>query len=129
MMRCHGQREGMMKTLELMRATKKPKILEKKGEPLNLLEEKFNNEIKKNPEPRQWEKDIDGSWVYANSYKLIDSWIYREDTGWLWSFDKGRFLFSEKYGWLYNSVFRHRRLFYWYDRRGWVLPKDLSKLK
>tara|TARA_Y100000592_G_scaffold98133_1_gene170445 strand:+ start:685 stop:1215 length:531 start_codon:yes stop_codon:yes gene_type:complete len=130
MIMCHSSREATLKTMEIMRQTKKPKVKEKKeiAKSEQPKQESAIKEWEKQSE-HQWKKDIDGSWLYSTSYHLIDSWLYREDAGWLWSFNKGRFFFSEKYGWLYNYMFRQRRLFYWYDRRVWILPRDLPNSK
>ena len=130
MIRCHSWRKGMQKTMEMMNQTKKPEVIKREVPKENNAIKKENPENPQTPNSKhKWDKDIDGAWIYSKQYSLIDSWLYREDSGWFWAFNKGTFLFSENYGWLYNYIFNKRRIFYWYDKRAWILPKDLPKPK
>ena len=131
---CSSTREGMLKTIQIMNQTKKPKIKESKGK--QIIKEGLNpigNRKKDTEDARyEWIEDQYGTWKYLNNYYIdntIDSWVYREDLGWLWSFDANRFFYSQKYGWLYNYSLNNRRFFYWYDRRRWVLPKNIFENK
>ena len=111
-----------------MNKTKKPKLKNKNKTKLNKTES--NNQIANQNHPNEkeheWRQDNTGDWVFSNLLNK-DGWIYREDAGWLWTFNKKRFFYSEHYGWLYNYIFHQRRVFYWYDRRIWILPGKLPK--
>ena len=128
MMLCHSWREATLKTIEIMNKTKKPKLKNKNKTKLNKTES--NNQIANQNHPNEkeheWRQDNTGDWVFSNLLNK-DGWIYREDAGWLWTFNKKRFFYSEHYGWLYNYIFHQRRVFYWYDRRIWILPGKLPK--
>ena len=129
MIRCHSWKKSMEKTMEIMNQTEKPKII-KKEEQNNSLQNEIANYLESNNLNHEWSNDIDGSWVYLNNDSIsqgLDSWLYREDLGWIWAFNKNQFLFSERYGWLLNYSVARRRVFYWYDRRIWIFPKILSK--
>ena len=130
MILCESQREGMLKTIEIMNRTKKPKL--PKLPKINNTEtnKTMNKHSKQNKENFSWNKDAYGDWQYSNQINQLnpaDSWIYKPNIGWLWSFNKNKFLYSERYGWLYNEVVNNKRIFYWYDRRKWILSRNLSK--
>ena len=129
---CHKTREGMLKTIEIMNQTKKPKI--KNFKENNKTSEIMKSETikKENSKNYSWNQDDTGEWQYSDAYNksnLIDSWIYKPHIGWLWSFNKSEFLYSERHGWLYNYMQNNKRIFYWYDRRKWILSRDLPKEK
>ena len=123
MIMCHSWKEATLKTIKIMNETKKPKLTDRnktEAKPKN----KTANAKKPNKQKHEWSQDSDGTWVFSNENHLLnkDGWIYRESMGWLWSFNKKMFLYSEYYGWLYNYKFNGKRVFYWYDRRKWILP-------
>ena len=127
---CHETRAGMLKTIEIMNRTKKPKL--PKLPKINKTEtnKTMNKHLKQNKENFSWNKDAYGDWQYSNQinhFNSTDSWVYKPNIGWLWSFNKNKFLYSEKFGWLYNQVVNNKKIFYWYDRRKWILSRDLSK--
>ena len=130
MMLCESQREGMLKTIEIMNRTKKPKIKQIKETKEETMKEKNTAEGKASN--YKWNKNLDGEWEYSNpinQLNAIDSWVYKPHIGWLWSYNNGKFLYSEKFGWLYNLFMNNKRIFYWYDRRRWILSKEISKYK
>ena len=131
MMLCDSQRQGMLKTIEVMNSMKKPKLEDKN---LTKIEEnkqkpKTSRETSSDYQKHKWTQDNEGTWIFSNEEQLLnkDGWMYREDIGWLWSFNKKTFLYSEIYGWLYNYHFNKYKIYYWYDKRGWFRPKKLSQ--
>lgn len=130
MILCESQREGMLKTIEIMNRTKKPELPKLQETDKIKTNEDMTKHTKQNKENFSWNKDAYGDWQYSNQVdqsNLTDSWIYKPRIGWLWCFNKNKFLYSEKFGWLYNKVVGNKRIFYWYDRRKWILSRDLSK--
>ena len=129
MMRCHSQREGMLKTLELMREQKKPEVAIKPRSPSVVSAEP------KPPIPHgdkyRWEELPLHGWVYTTPEPLsnhIDAWLYLDRLGWVWTFGKEKkFIYHEDHRWLYLRKFQGHRLVYWYDRRIWVLLKNFDK--
>ena len=132
MIMCHSWREATLKTIRIMNETKKPKLKNKDSAG---TKQKQKTEIanKKNPNKHhhRWSQDNTGTWTYSDENYLLnnDGWMYREDLGWLWSFNKKTFLYSEHYGWLYNYSANNRRIYYWYDRRGWYRPSKIPQYK
>ena len=133
MIMCHSWREATLKTMEIMRASKKPKLEDKNiskiKENKEIEKTKIANEKEPNKHHHRWSQDNAGTWTYSDENYLLnnDGWLYREDLGWLWSFNKKTFLYSEHYGWLYNYLFDKYKIYYWYDRRAWMTPRDLLR--
>ena len=126
MLRCHSWKKSMQKTIELMRQTKKPQIEIKKRTALPPPPSKVAT-------PRtdyKWRLNPTHGWVYATTYQVVTShscWIYREDLRWVWLFgSQNRFMYSDTYGWLYNSTYLNRRVVYYYEERRWTLPEFLK---
>jgi hypothetical protein len=131
MMLCESQREGMLKTIEIMNRTKKPKTPNTKDIQSNTTMENQKAD-KSTSNNYSWNKDPEGEWQYSeanNQSNISDSWIYKPHIGWLWTFNKGQFLYSEHHGWLYNYRQNNKRIFYWYDKRKWILSRDMPKQK
>jgi hypothetical protein len=132
MIRCHSWQKGLQKTMEMMRQTKKPQIeIKKRAEapppppkvihspkPLNLRTD------------YKWRLNPTHGWVYASTYQVVTSrscWIYREDLRWVWLFgSQNRFMYSDTYGWFYNSTYLNRRVIYYYEQRRWTVPSALK---
>jgi len=125
-MNCHSTKDAMQKTLDLMNETEKPSLVNTPKE-IDHNESSQQNLANIHNE-YQWSKDMNGDWQFMNTQDalhIIDSWIYHEKIGWLWSFNRATFLYSENFGWLYNFYYKKNKIFYWYDRRMWILPKGL----
>ena len=135
MIRCHSWRKGMQKTMELMRQTEQPKIeVEIRAEEPRQIEENFlgvnlTNEIDPYKDYTWKETELHG-WAYATTNQVnfnIDQWIYLEELGWVWSMASPRsFTYSYDYGWFYTILYQNNRVLYWYDRRRWMLPKNIA---
>lgn len=133
MIMCHSWREATLKTMAIMEATKKPKLKDKNTSETTKIKQIETTKIsdqKKSNEPT-WSKDKTGTWTYSDESYLLNNngWMYLEDLGWLWTFNKKTFLYSEHYGWLYNYLFDKYRIYYWYDRRAWMTSRDLLRYK
>lgn len=146
MLRCHSWRDSMKKTIEIMNQSK-PNPFDIPARDLLPKENKEKNkEIKvekvKEKEPimnvvddpyseYEWRFVPEHGWTYSTLEQvspLTSTWIYREDLGWVYSFNFApSFLYSAEYGWLYTQVYRGRRLIYWYDRRMWILASQFKK--
>jgi hypothetical protein len=131
MMLCHSWRGSISKTIEIMNRTKKPKLKDRNETKANKTERnnQIANQNRPNKETHEWKQDDTGDWEFSGKNNLLnkDGWVYREEAGWFWTFNNKMFLYSEHYGWLYNYTFHRRRVFYWYDRRLWILPNKLPK--
>ena len=116
-----------------MNSIKKPKLEEKNADEIKANKEKpkIANARNPNKQKHEWSQDNEGVWTYSDEVYLLnnDGWIYREDLGWLWSFNKKTFLYSEHHGWLYNYLFNKYKIYYWYDRRRWIRPSELPRIK
>ena len=130
-MSCDKWRKSTIKTMELMRKSEKPKLIERKEILPNSFEEieipiaKIVNDNQPNIEKYYWQKE-NNSWIYINQMQE-DSWMYREKLGWLWRFDGDRFLYSDYYGWLYNYLFNNKTFYYWYDKKQWFKPSEMPQ--
>ena len=114
-----------------MNKTKKPKLKDKTEIESNEIKEssQITNDNQSNKQNYKWHKDVEDNWIFSDLNNLLnnDGWIYREYIGWLWAFNKKIFLYSEKYGWLYNYSFNNKKIYYWYDRRKWIFPNKIPK--
>ena len=75
----------------------------------------------------QWRYIETQGWTYSTTHQSTtnDTWIYREDLGWVFSFGiEANFLYSEEHGWFYTMRFNDRNVLYWYDRRYWLYAHD-----
>ena len=120
MIRCHTQREGMMKTMEIMRQSKQPEVVvPEKDEPVYAHDE-FS-----------WKETELYGWVFMEKEQTTinnDQWIFLDGIDWTWApAGLDNYLYSYTFGWLYNRIYKQRRVIYWYDRRMWVLPRELIK--
>ena len=120
MIRCHTQRESMMKTMEIMRQMNQPEVVvPEKDEPVYTHDE-FS-----------WRDTELYGWVFMEKEQTTinnNQWIFLDNTDWFWAPDGlDNYLYSYMHGWLYNRIYKQRRIIYWYDKRLWVLPKDLYK--
>ena len=129
MIMCHTWREATMKTMEIMRETEKPKIKIIKKERKKVTRDRADSHVDIYNDYKWRENEVYG-WTYSNTHQVMsldDMWRYLERLGWVWSFGKQkRFLYSEKYGWLYLMNHKGTRVLYWYDRRIWVLLKNFK---
>ena len=127
MIRCHSQREGMMKTIDLMRRMEQEKLdLEKKASQLE-QSDTIKSIQQAITSTYIWSHhEIYGS-IYSNPAQLsgsIDRWIYTKDFKWVWSVaDLENFLYSYDYGWLYVTEYQWFRVVYWYEQKMWTLPQ------
>ena len=128
---CHSWRDATLKTMALMNKTKKPKLKDKTEIESSEIKEssQITNDNQSNKQNYKWHKDAEDNWIFSDLNNLLnnDGWIYREYIGWLWAFNKKIFLYSEKYGWLYNYSFNNKKIYYWYDRRKWIFPNKIPK--
>ena len=135
MIRCHSWRRGMQKTMELMRQTEQPKVeVEIRVEQPTEIEENFSwehltNEIDPYSDYTWKETELHG-WAYATTNQVnfnTDQWIHLEDLGWVWSMANPKnFTYSYDYGWIYTILYQNTRVLYWYDRRRWMLSKNIA---
>ena len=75
----------------------------------------------------EWRYIDNHGWTYSTTIQSSthDTWIYREDLGWVFSFGiEANFLYSEEYGWFYSMWYNDRYILYWYDRRYWLYAHD-----
>lgn len=133
MIMCHSWREGMRKTIEIMNATKKPKIQDRITTDIETNNQaqktKIANEKEPNNNHHRWTQDNAGEWTFSDENYLLNNngWIYKKNTGWLWSFNRKTFLYSQQHGWIYNYLINNKSIYYWYDRRRWILPSQLPQ--
>ena len=128
MIKCHSWRRGMEKTLELMSKTTKPeiKIEEKNHKKISIKNQQNSDPLNKK---YSWKESEELGWIYhtgEQAINILNTWVYAEDLGWVWTFAK--FVYSDKYGWIYNTKYKNRRVMYWYDKRMWMFPKAFSKI-
>ena len=146
MIRCHTWRKSMQKTMKIME--------ESKPDPFGIpARETFPDYSKKNfsegpnnvhkidttiKEPKlsiiddpyndyEWRYIDNHGWTYSTTIQSTthDTWIYREDLGWVFSFGiEQNFLYSEEHGWFYTMRYNDRYILYWYDRRYWLYAHD-----
>lgn len=120
MMRCHSQRESMIKTMQLMREIQEPTVdVPPKEESVFIDSEDMYTH-----DDYSWNQvDIYG-WVYTQHEQFsvdVDKWIYLEALEWVWSpADMYKFVYSYDHGWLYNDMHQGTRIIYWYDKRIWT---------
>ncbi|NBT42065.1 MAG: hypothetical protein EBT20_16630 [Alphaproteobacteria bacterium] len=75
----------------------------------------------------EWRYINNHGWTYSTTIQSTthDTWIYREDLGWVFSFGiEQNFLYSEEHGWFYSMRYNDRNILYWYDRRYWLYAHD-----
>jgi hypothetical protein len=75
----------------------------------------------------EWRYIDNHGWTYSTTIQSTtnDTWIYREDIGWVFSFGiEQNFLYSEEHGWFYTMRYIDRNILYWYDRRYWLYAHD-----
>jgi hypothetical protein len=149
MIRCHSWRKGMQKTMELMLQSQgnvdevmhqnqgisdQPKIeieirAEQPAIEENFLGENLTNEIDPYSDYTWKETELHG-WAYATTNQVnfnTDQWIHLEDLGWVWSIANPKnFTYSYDYGWIYTILYQNTRVLYWYDRRRWMLSKNIA---
>ena len=146
MTRCHTWSKSMQKTMKIME--------ERKPDPFGIpardmlpdpsrknFSEEPNNVHKVDTtlkEPKleiiydpyddyEWRYIDNHGWTYSTTIQSSthDTWIYREDLGWVFSFGiEANFLYSEEYGWFYSMWYNDRYILYWYDRRYWLYAHD-----
>ena len=79
----------------------------------------------------KWREDALHGWTYSTTYQTVsldDMWLYREDLGWVWTFGREKkFLYSEAHGWIYNIIYKSKRVLYFYDRRLWMLASKVKQ--
>ena len=74
---------------------------------------------------REWIETEHHGWVYAVDGEYYDTWIYREDVGWVWILEPNSdYMYSHEYGWFYNMKYMDRKIFYWYDEKFWLYIGD-----
>jgi len=124
--RCHSWRESVQKTMELMNRAKRPDVV---VEPKPAVVERIQDD-RPSHEDYSWKETEQFGWAYAATDQLqfdIDQWLYIDDLEWVWTMaGEPRYIYSYDYGWLYNRLYQDTRIYYWYDRRGWFLPKHIN---
>lgn len=77
-----------------------------------------------------WKETELYGWAFATTNQTkfnADQWIYLEELKWVWSPGEMRhFIYSYDHGWLYNTIYRNKRVLYWYDKRIWAMPYQLQ---
>ena len=146
MMRCHSWRKSMLKTMKIMQESKpdpfgipvrdtlpdysrknfseEPNNVHKvdtniKEPKLSIIDDPYND--------YEWRYIDNHGWTYSTTIQSTtnDTWIYREDLGWVFSFGvEQNFLYSEEHGWFYTMRYNDRNVLYWYDRRYWLYAHD-----
>lgn len=138
MIRCHSWRDSTLKTVQMMEDMDKENPYDiPAAEMFETLADRITPP--KPPEPEltivddpfidyTWKQTSLG-WTYSSDTHMIgDIWMYTQKHGWLWSVSfLPDFMYSTYYGWLYKYIYNRHDVFYWYDRRMWVFPKDLHK--
>ena len=146
MMNCHSWRKSMIKTMKMMEESKpdpfgipvrdtlpdyskknfseEPKNVHKvdttiKEPQLSIIDDPYND--------YEWRYIDNHGWTYSTTIQSTsnDTWIYREDLGWVFSFGfEQNFLYSEDHGWFYTMRYNDLNILYWYDRRYWLYAHD-----
>ena len=146
MMNCHSWRKSMIKTMKMMEESKpdpfgipvrdtlpdyskknfseEPKNVHKvdtniKEPKLSVIDDPYND--------YEWRYIDNHGWTYSTTIQSTsnDTWIYREDLGWVFSFGvEQNFLYSEDHGWFYTMRYNDLNILYWYDRRYWLYAHD-----
>ena len=109
-----------MKTMEIMRQMNQPEVVvPEKDEPVYAHDE-FS-----------WRDTELYGWVFMEKEQTTinnNQWVFLDNTDWFWApAGLDNYLYSYMHGWLYNRIYKQRRIIYWYDKRLWVLPKELYK--
>ena len=145
MMQHQAWRDGLIKTMDLMNRkpdpfgipvrdtlpdysrknfSEEPKNVHKvdttiKEPKLSIIDDPYND--------YEWRYIDNHGWTYSTTIQSTthDTWIYREDLGWVFSFGiEANFLYSEEHGWFYTMQYNDRNILYWYDRRYWLYAHD-----
>lgn len=146
MVRCHGWRGSMMKTVEVMNQLKQnPYDIPARDLLPNNEEDKSNNVHIRNTEQEEplmstiddpyieyeWIFTEENGWVYCNEEQAdpaSSTWVYSEDMGWIYKFSfSSEYIYSSECGWFYKDIYMDTKILYWYDRRMWLFPADFKK--
>ena len=126
--RCHGWRDEIIKAIEVMETLEQPRVDAITREVVETPEELL--ETVPLLEDFTWQETEEHGWMFVDSRQTqlnTDQWVYLQDLKWVWIMvDLEDFLYSYKHGWLYNRLYQNTRIYYWYDRRRWFLPKEFN---
>lgn len=145
MMRCRAWRNGLLKTMDILNTKPDPFGIPVRDTLPDYSRKNFSEESKNVhkvdttiKEPKlsiiddpyndyEWRYIDNHGWTYSTTIQSTthDTWIYREDLGWVFSFGiEANFLYSDEYGWFYTMRYNDRNVLYWYDRRYWLYAHD-----
>ena len=130
MMRCHSERDSMLKLWRIMNEMKTLEIEEPEAMIKVPGRDTDNDKTIISDKTYVWTETEQFGSVYTATEHLqfdINQWLYIEGIEWVWSIaNEPRYLYSYEYGWLYNMLYKNYRIYYWYDRRLWFLPEGAN---